>query len=129
MARAKKFQIVVVLGFLAVGAVLAVHAASSAPAREIRLEARDMAFYLEGGSEPNPTLTAAPGERLRLLFVNRDRGYAHDVRLESLGVQTSQLAGDGSADRLTFRVPEVPGEHPYECSLHPRMMGATLVVR
>jgi plastocyanin len=88
-----------------------------------------MAFYLEGGREPNPTLAASPGERLRLVLVNRDRGYAHDLRLETLGVSTRQLAGDGSADRVTLRVPEAPGEHPYVCSLHPRMMGASLVVR
>ncbi|MGH9464185.1 MAG: hypothetical protein ACRD0X_00965 [Thermoanaerobaculia bacterium] len=129
MGEARKLQIALALAALLGGAVLALQAATPESAREIRLEARDMAFYLEGGSEPNPTLTAAPGERLRLVFVNRDRGYAHDLRLATLGVAMGQLAGDGSAGRVTFRAPAIAGEHPYDCSLHPRMMGASLVVR
>ncbi len=129
MAQAKKLQIGLVLALLAVGAVLALQAATAPPAREIRLEARDMAFYLEGTDEPNPRLDAALGERLRLVFVNRDRGYEHDLRLPTLGLGTGRLASGGDTGEITFRVPATPGEHPYDCSLHPRMMGATLVVR
>ncbi len=129
MAQTKKFQITVALVASLAGAVLALQAATPEPPREIRLEARDMAFYLAGGNDPNPILTASPGERLRLVFVNRDRGYAHDLRLDTLGVATARIAGDGGADRVTLRVPGEPGTHPYTCSLHPRMMGASLVVR
>jgi len=57
---------VVLLGALA--------AALARPApREIRLVARGMAFYLENGDQPNPTLTFTAGDRVRVVFTNQCR--------------------------------------------------------
>jgi FtsP/CotA-like multicopper oxidase with cupredoxin domain len=53
---------VLLLGVLAV--------AVTRPAREITLVARGMAFYLENGDLPNPTITVKPGERVRIMLRN-----------------------------------------------------------
>jgi plastocyanin len=113
----------------ATGMALALMAGADAPEREIVLEARDMAFFVAGQSEPNPTLELAPGESIRLTFVNHDRGIDHDLTMRDLGLATAVLAGDGSSASLEFRAPRASGEHDYTCELHDRMMRGRLVVR
>lgn len=88
-----------------------------------------MAFYLAGSTQPNPTLAVERGERVRVVLVNRDGGYRHDFAVASLEVATPTVAGDGSFAEVTFRAPQAPGDHPYVCSSHAAMMGATLRVR
>ncbi len=104
--------------------------------REVRLVARDMAFYLPGGTTPNPTLRLAPGERVRLVLVNEDPGMAHDVVASGLGLATPVVsgraagrAGGGEIAADVFRAPPRPGTHEYVCSLHPVLMRGLIEVR
>lgn len=119
---------------IAVMAAVAITAATyvadaSQPINEYTLVARDMAFYLPGASVPNPQLVVPAEERVRLTMVNRDAGIDHDVAVESLGVASGAVHGDGSSTTLEFRAPREPGEHQYVCRLHGRMMRGKLVVR
>lgn len=95
--------------------------------REVRLVARDMAFYLPGGATPNPTLHAAPGERLRIVLVNEDSGMTHDVVAEGLGLATAVIPF-GEVAGAVVRMPERPGAHDYLCSLHPVLMRGVIRV-
>ena len=59
---------------------------TKAPARELTLVARDMAFYLEDDPETaNPAIEAKPGETLRVVLRNRDRGLTHDFAVPAAG--------------------------------------------
>ena len=128
MARryaSKVLWTLVLLGTLGL-AVMA--SAGDAPSREIVLETRDMAFYLPGNPVPNPTIVVTPGETVRIILVNRDRGMKHDVTIDSLGLQSQLLSGDGSSTDLVFRVPKRRGSFEYTCSLHQQMMRGLLVI-
>lgn len=102
--------------------------ASGGDVREIRLEARGMAFYLPGDERPNPTLRVAPGERVRLVLENRDPGMRHDLALPALDRATTVLES-GRTTSVVIRAPERPGSHEYLCSLHPVLMRGVLRVR
>lgn len=91
---------------------------SGGAAREIRLVARDMAYYLE--SDPatrNPTLHVRPGERVRIVLVNDDRGMTHDV-----AVPAAQRALDAvdwqERGQMVFTAPATPGDYEYVCRPH-----------
>jgi plastocyanin len=115
---------------LALGlAAAAMVAGASEPTHDITLVARDMAFYLPDGAQPNPRLEVPAQEEVRLTLVNRDAGIDHDLVVASLGVGTEAINGDGSSTTVQFRAPREPGEHEYVCRLHGRMMRGTLVVR
>lgn len=106
-----------------VGLTLAVAGYSrQAPPLEIRLEARDMAFYLEGDSVPNPVLHLGAGQVTKLTLINKDRGMLHDWAVDRLGIFTEILPGDGSSGAIEFRAPYQPGRYEYVCSLHNRLM-------
>ena len=57
----------------------------AAPAREITLHARGMAFYLPGSNAANPTLRVIAGESVRVTVVNDDPGVKHDLEVAKLG--------------------------------------------
>lgn len=97
-------------------------------AREVRLVARDMAFYLPGGDLPNPTLRLAAGERVRIVLENDDPGMMHDLVAQGLGVATPLIERGGTAG-VELRVPGTPGTHEYLCSLHPVLMRGLVEVR
>lgn len=97
-------------------------------AREVRLVARDMAFYLPGDDTPNPTLRFAAGERVRIVLENADPGMAHDLVAAELGVATPLVERGGSAG-VELRLPGTPGTHEYLCSLHPVLMRGLVEVR
>lgn len=103
--------------------------------REVRLVARDMAYYLPGGTTPNPTLSFAPGERVRVVLVNEDLGLAHDVVAPGLGLATPLVLGRptgqgrGAVATDVVRAPDRPGTHEYVCSLHPVLMRGLIEVR
>jgi len=129
MARTRKLQLLVVIALAALGVTVSLTLqATPGPLREVRLEARGMAFYLEGGEAPNPVLETVAGERLRLVLTNRDRGFDHDLRLPGLGKATGLLA-EGASATLTVRVPETAGDVRYDCSLHAAMMTGVIRVR
>jgi hypothetical protein len=96
---------------------------------ELTLIARDMAFYLEGDPRPNPTLELGRGQRVRIHFINEDRGVVHDLWLPDLGISTAPLPGDGSAETLSFRTPEKELDSSYACTRHMAMMTAALEIR
>lgn len=97
-----------------------------APTRTLTLVAKDMAFYLEGLSEVNPTLELVSGEKVRLHFINRDRGIEHDLVLPQLALHTGKISFGESAV-LEFRSAEL-GWFDYLCSLHPAMMRGKVAV-
>ena len=95
---------------------------TSAPVREIRLVARDMAFYLE--SDPrtaNPTIEVAAGERVRIVLTNEDRGMTHDFAVPAVAATTS-LTRWHESEAVTFDVPSTPGTYEYVCNPHRLMM-------
>jgi plastocyanin len=95
--------------------------------REIRLVVRDMTFYVEGQKEPNPTLHAKAGERLRIVLSNTDSGMSHDFTIRSWRVGTRLLKGKGQ-DAVEFTAPANGGSQAYSCTPHAEMMGGTIVV-
>lgn len=95
--------------------------------REIRLVVKDMTFYVEGQDTPNPTLSARPGERIRLVLSNTESGMSHDFRIDAWRVQTRVLKGKGE-DSVEFTVPNARGSHAYRCTPHAEMMNGTIVV-
>lgn len=101
---------------------------SSADVREVVLVAEDMAFRLPDDATPNPVIEAEPGETLRLVLVNRDKGFRHDLQVPVLGAGTPLLDGNGSRAEVVISVPTEPGAYEYECSLHAQMMRGTLQV-
>ncbi len=115
----------------ACGGVLAARAARPDP-REITLVARDMAFYLPGDPTPNPRLSVARGEPVRLLLRNGERGMPHDVAVpdgEGGWKASGEVRGLGETAELSFEAPETAGSYEYLCTLHARMMRGVLEVR
>ena len=93
--------------------------------REVRLVARDMSFYLEGSSEPNPTLTFRAGERVKIVLRNEDAGIDHDLSIKSWQAKTKLLEGRGE-DSLVIKVPAAKGTDSYICTPHSEMMRGTI---
>jgi plastocyanin len=96
-------------------------------ARQVTIVAKDMAFYLEGGSTPNPVIEARAGETLRIVLKNRDRGVTHDLAVPSVEAATDVLKWN-EHDEITFDVPSQPGTYEYVCRPHLLMMKGTLKV-
>ena len=117
---------------LAVGAVsllllLPLAASTRTAVRDITLVARDMAFYLDGGSEPNPTIQVRTGETVQLTVLNRDPGLKHNLTIEALGLDMTLLETDASM-RVRLRAPSRPGRLPYVCAPHSEMMRGVIEV-
>ena len=117
---------------LAVGAVsllllLPLAASTRTAVRDITLVARDMAFYLDGGSEPNPTIQVRTGETVQLTVLNRDPGLKHNLTIEALGLDMPLLETDASM-RVRLRAPSRPGRLPYVCVPHSEMMRGVIEV-
>ena len=113
--------------FLVVAALLPVM--SEPRAREITLVARNMAFYLEGDiPTPNPTIEVKPGERIRVVLRNEDRGMTHDFAVPEFSVVTDLLRWDETGD-VAFEIPGEPGTYEYVCNPHRLMMTGTIVIR
>ena len=96
-------------------------------ARVINLVARDMTFYVAGEREPNPTIHARAGERIRLVLNNADGGMSHDFAIRSWRVTTNLLKGKGEVS-VEFTVPEARGSYVYSCTPHAEMMSGILIV-
>jgi plastocyanin len=118
------------LPFVAAGALIALAAialsARGAP-REIRIVARDMAFYLDGRPEPNPTLRLRAGETVRLTLRNEDAGMRHDFAIPGWNAATTRVES-GEQAVVTFRAPDAAGSEPYTCRPHAKIMRGTIVV-
>jgi plastocyanin len=116
---------VLVFVALATGAIV-LSARVPAP-REIRIVAHDMAFYLEGQTDPNPTLHLRAGETVRLVLRNDDPGMTHDLAILDWKAATKRIEG-GEEAAVTFRVPDQASSRIYKCRPHSRMMQGTILV-
>ena len=110
-------------------AVWAVSQSRGGRTEEVTLHARDMAFFLPGSSERNPTLQVPAGATLRLTVVNDEPGMQHDLAVDELGLEIGPLGtAVGSRQTATVELPAQPGRYPYVCKLHAQMMRGTLEV-
>jgi len=111
---------------MVVGALLPVM--TQAPAREITLVVRDMAFFLDGDfQQPNPVIRVQAGERVRIVVRNDERGMTHDFAVPAAGASMDPLAWKEQGE-VTFEVPATPGTYEYVCRPHHLMMKGTLKV-
>ena len=117
--------VIIAVGVLLLG-VLAVAVTHEEP-RVITLVARGMAFYVENGDQPNPTITVRPGERVRIVLRNEERGIRHDFAVPGLRAALDPIGWNESAD-VTFDAPDVPGLYEYWCRPHRMMMKGKVVV-
>ena len=103
-------------------------ALSSAPARDVTLVAKGMAFYLEGDLQtPNPTIEVMAGERVRIVLRNEDRGLTHDFAVPPLDVALKPVSWNESGE-VVLDVPSQPGTYQYVCRPHSLMMRGTIRV-
>ena len=73
------------------GAVVPHIVASREQVHEIRLVAKNMTYYANGNQDPNPPLRLVPGEQVRVIFRNDDRGMSHDFGIPTFGVDGRYL--------------------------------------
>ena len=97
--------------------------------REVTLVARGMAFYLENGDQPNPTLTFKPGDRVRIVLRNEDRGFQHNFVMPSVRKAEFQPIGWNQTADVVLTVPEAPGIYEYWCRPHMMMMRGQIIVQ
>ena len=95
--------------------------------REIALVTRDMAFYLEGDTVPNPTIRLEAGEEVRFIVRNLDPGIVHNLAIEGWGLETPYLDAERSTT-VHVRVPEQLGTQAYLCPPHRAMMGGVIEI-
>lgn len=101
---------------------------TTARTHEVVLVASEMAFRLQSDpSTPNPVITVAAGETVRIVLKNRDRGMTHDFSVPALGAAIDPLESDEQAE-ITFEAPRTPGTYEYMCRPHRLMMKGTLRV-
>jgi plastocyanin len=96
--------------------------------REIRIVAREMAFFIDGGGAANPTVRVRAGERVRIVLRNEDAGMTHDFAIGAWKVGTKALTAKGEETAVEFRVPESRGTTPYQCTPHAQMMRGSIQV-
>jgi plastocyanin len=96
--------------------------------RGIDIVVRDMAFYVNDGTEPNPVIAVRAGERVRVRVRNEDAGMRHDFTIKSWTVATKLLDDRGEEDVVEFAVPNERGTHTYTCTPHRKMMTGTIRV-
>lgn len=119
------FACVVAAGMSAV--LFALNGERPAP-REIHIVIRDMAFYVNDDTSPNPAIVVAPGESVALIVRNDDAGIVHDFGVPAWASSTRRLRA-GESQRLVLQAPAATGGTPYHCSPHSRMMSGEIVVR
>jgi plastocyanin len=124
----RKRMLVFVAALTVVATSLAVTLSSGADAaREIVLEVRGMAFYVDGSGAANPVIQAGPGELLRVTVRNADPGLVHDFAVTGLGVAMRPLQA-GATGSVVFRAPRERGTYEYVCQPHALMMRGRLDV-
>jgi plastocyanin len=125
---------VLVAAALGCAALLPIVAASRPAAkgdpdpREIRLVAREMAFFVDGDVTANPTLRLKAGERVRLVLRNEDAGMTHDFAINAWKIGTKTLTAKGEETAVVFRVPGERGTTSYQCTPHAQMMRGSIQV-
>jgi plastocyanin len=107
--------------------LLPLSVSTRAAVRDITLVTRDMAFYLEGGTVPNPTIQIDTGEEVRFILRNLDPGIMHNLAILGWDLETAHLDADASAT-LRVRAPQQPGSQAYVCEPHRGMMRGVIEV-
>ncbi len=77
-----------------------------------------MAFVGVGGDidgQTNPTLTASPGDVVKITMLNGD-GVEHDLAIAEFGVSTGSVSAKGAWASITFTATQ-DGEYIYFCSI------------
>ena len=121
-----KIVAAVAVVFVAVVGLLPVMTTSRA--REIRIVAKEMAFYVERDMKTaNPIIDAKAGETIRIVLFNGDRGMTHDFAVPAADAATDQIDWN-ERDEVTFQVPDEPGIYEYVCRPHLLMMKGRLRV-
>jgi len=95
--------------------------------RDVHLVIRDMAYYLDGKGDPNPTLEFRRGERVRLKVTSDDPGMEHDFVVKNWKVATKSIQGRGE-ESVNIRIPKHAGTDTYFCTPHAAKMRGTIVV-
>jgi plastocyanin len=112
--------LVLLLG-AASAAVVAVSRSHRPPPRDVVLVARGMAFYVEGTTIPNPTVTLRAGETVRLTLRNEAPGLLHDLAIPALGAALDPVSA-GQSRTVTVEIPERATTVDYVCRPHATMM-------
>jgi hypothetical protein len=94
---------------------------------EIRLIVRDMTYYVEGSSDPNPTLVVRRGELVKVVVRNDEAGMIHDFGVPAWNARTARLVYREQGT-VQFRAPDQPGIGTYVCSPHSKMMQGAIRV-
>jgi hypothetical protein len=128
-AKNRVFLAGIIIGGAALIASLLPMLASSetSAARDLHIVIRDMAFYLDGKGEPNPTLVFRSGERARVFIRSEDAGMDHDFVVKNWKVQSNTLSGRGET-AVTIKVPRQVVTETYYCTPHARRMRGTIRV-
>jgi plastocyanin len=100
---------------------------SAGEVRLIHLVVHNMAYYVAGRNDPNPTLHLRRDERVQVIVTNQDAGMKHDFGIDAWRQRTNLIDGIGEA-RLEFVAPSVPGEVSYSCTPHGTLMRGTIRV-
>ena len=116
----------VLIGVATLGAIVP-RSSTSGPVHEIRLVVRDMAYYAEGSSAPNPTLIVRRREQVRIVLRNEDPGMTHDFAVRAWDAKTARL-NEGEEGAVQFQAPNQPGLGFYSCTPHGEMMKGTIRV-
>jgi heme/copper-type cytochrome/quinol oxidase subunit 2 len=110
-------------------AALSVAAALRTQTEEVRLVAREMAFYpADGSATPNPVIQVRAGQQIRIVLENQDPGIVHDFQVPGLSIAIPAVQGGASGKTALFRAPRQPGRYRYFCSPHAAMMSGEFVV-
>jgi plastocyanin len=96
--------------------------------RELHIVAREMTYYVDGVTGPNPKLTFTPGEQVRVVFRNEDKGMAHNFSIPAWGVESKVVQGAGE-ESVSFRVPAKSSAGSYVCTPHSAMMSGEITLR
>jgi plastocyanin len=87
-----------------------------------------MAFYFEEDpGTPNPTIVLRPGETVRIVLRNDERGILHDFAVPALAADLDPLAWR-ERGAVTITAPRQPGAYEYVCRPHRPMMRGMIVV-
>ena len=95
--------------------------------RDVHLVIRDMAFYVDGRGEPNPTLQFRRGERIRVIVSSEDIGMNHDFVVKDWKVASRLLHGRGE-EVVNIKVPRDAESTTYACTPHAEKMRGSILI-